>query len=148
MAASTFSLFSLCACMLVFSTRALSVVQSVFLQLCRAQVFQKVFFCFCWCEDRCCAGCLSVKINSNVKWQSESLRIGVCCLSPLRSMALSFTASILVHCLKIDMCVSVYLHMHAFVQLVSEYFVSAKVESLFIKNLKKRTCRDGYLPHI
>lgn len=54
--------------------------------------------------DRCRAVCLSVKINSNVKWQSVSLRIGTCHLSPepplaigLRSMILSFTPRTAVH---------------------------------------------------
>lgn len=85
-------------------------------------------FLLCWCEDRYHAVCLRAKINSNVKWQSESLRIGACCLPPpspltiaLRSMALPFTHCIPVHYTKNRcMCVSLI------VQFVSRYFPTTK----------------------
>lgn len=90
---SFFSLFFfLCPCIF---TRAQSVVP---------KWFRGVFSALCWCEDRCRAVCLGAKINSNVKWQSYSLRVGTCRLPPpsplttaLRSMALSSTHYIPVH---------------------------------------------------
>lgn len=99
-----------------------------------------VFFCPGRCEDQCRALCLSAKINSNVKWQLESLRNGTGCLPPppplttaLRSMALSFTPCIPVHYPKIDV----------FVPLMSRYFffvwltlAGGNVAALFINKEK------------
>lgn len=42
----------------------------------------EVFFSSCWCEDWCHALCLCLTINSKVKWQSRSLKIGTCCPPP------------------------------------------------------------------